>query len=248
MTPLIEIRDLLVRRSERKVLEVPSLDVRKGEVLALVGPNGAGKTTLMLVLARLLKPSRGIIRFGGRPLSEWAALEYRRRIAFVFQTPLLLDMTVAENVSLGLRFRGLQKQTIRRHVDDWLKKLAIAHLAPRRAGELSGGEAQRVNLARAFVLEPELLLLDEPFSALDPPARTKLLADLSAVLALDHRTVIIVTHNLKDATELSDRVAVIVGGRLRQVGRASEIKARPADDEVRRFFRGAPGERTTPPF
>lgn len=240
MTALVEIRDLLVRRLERKVLEIPALEVRQGEVLALVGPNGAGKTTLLLVLARLLKPESGIILFDRRPLTEWNPLEYRRRISFVFQTPLLLHMNVADNVALGLRFRGLHKDQIHSRVDHWLQQLGIASLAGRRAAELSGGEAQRVSLARAFVLDPMLLLLDEPFSALDAPARARLLEDLAALLAEDHRTVIIVTHNLRDAAKLGDRVAVIVGGRLRQVGPPGQIKSGPADKEVAAFLKELP--------
>jgi tungstate transport system ATP-binding protein len=241
MSALVEISNLLVRRGGRKVLEVPSLEIRKSEVLALIGPNGSGKTTLLLVLASLLKPESGKILFKERPLSQWKALEYRRRISFVFQAPLLLDMTVTENVALGLKFRGLQKDKIQVRVGHWLKQLGIESLASRRAGELSGGEAQRVSLARAFVLDPELILLDEPFSALDPPAHSKLLGDLAVLLAADHRTAIIVTHNLEDASQLGDRVAVLVGGRLRQVGLANRIKAKPADEEVAAFLRELPG-------
>ena len=237
MSELIEINNLLVRRSGRKVLEVPSLEIRKSEVLALIGPNGSGKSTLLLVLARLLKPDSGEILFNGRPLSQWKALEYRRRISFVFQAPLLLDMTVVDNVALGLKFRGLQKDKIRQRVGYWLKQLGIESLAKRRAGELSGGEAQRVSLARAFVLDPELILLDEPFSALDPPAHSKLLGDLAALLAVDHRTAIIVTHNLEDASQLGDRVGILIGGRLRQVGSPDQIKAKPADEEVAAFLK-----------
>ena len=237
MNALVEIHNLQVQRGGRKVLEVASLEIRKREVLALIGPNGSGKSTLLLVLASLLKPMGGEILFEDRPLAQWKALEYRRRIAFVFQAPLLLDMTVAENVALGLKFRGLQRDKIRARVDHWLKQLGIESLATRRAGELSGGEAQRVSLARAFVLDPELILLDEPFSALDPPAHSKLLGDLAALLAVDHRTAIIVTHNLEDASQLGDRVGILIGGRLRQVGSPDQIKAKPADEEVAAFLK-----------
>jgi tungstate transport system ATP-binding protein len=240
MSELVEISNLLVRRGGRNVLEVPSLEIRKSEVLALIGPNGSGKSTLLLVLASLLKPESGEILFDDRPLSRWKALDYRRRISFVFQTPLLLDMPVAENVALGLKFRGLQRDKIKQRVGYWLKQLGIESLANRRAGELSGGEAQRVSLARAFVLDPELILLDEPFSALDPPAHSKLLGDLAALLVVDHRTAIIVTHNLEDASQLGERVAVLVGGRLRQVGNPGQIKAKPADEEVAAFLKELP--------
>ena len=148
-----------------------------------------------------------------------------------------MDMTVEQNVALGLKFRGLPRSETNARVDRWLMQLGIRSLAKRRAGHLSGGEAQRVSLARAFVLEPELLLLDEPFSALDPPSRSKLLEDLSALLVGDHRTTVFVTHNLQEAARLSQRVAVIVDGRLRQVGPARQIKARPADEAVEAFLK-----------
>src|SRR4030095_14705874 len=190
--------------------------------LTVVGPNGAGKSTLLLALAHLLQPVHGEIRFDGKPLSTWKELEYRRKISFVFQVPLLMDMTVEQNVALGLKFRGIPKDEIYSRVGRWIKALGVESLAKRRAGQLSGGEAQRVSLARAFVLEPELLLLDEPFAALDPPTRVKLLEDLSALLTEDHRTTVFVTHNLKEAAKAGDRVAIIVGGALRQGGTAKQ--------------------------
>ncbi len=240
MNALVEVHDLLVRRNDRIALEVSSLNVQKGEVLALIGPNGAGKSTFLLALARLLKIERGEITFANRPLSEWDVLEYRRKISFVFQDPLLLDLSVADNVALGLKFRGVSKDEINQRVDHWLKLLGIDSLAKRRAGELSGGEARRASLARAFVLDPELLLLDEPFTALDPPTRARLLDDLYALLADDHRTTIFVTHDLKEAARLGNRVAVIVGGKLRQAGPARQIKAKPADEDVAAFLKEMP--------
>jgi tungstate transport system ATP-binding protein len=240
VSALVQVRGLRVRRGGLPVLEVASLDVRAGEVLALVGPNGAGKTTLLLTLARLLVPQEGEIVFQGRPFSDWKTVDYRRRMALVFQVPLLLDMSVSDNVALGLRFRGVSKQEIARRVEAWLDQLGIGKLARRRAGELSGGEAQRVSLARAFVLEPELLLLDEPFPSLDPPTRQQLLEDLAGLLRQARCTTLLVTHNLKEAASLGDRVAIVVGGRLRQVGPAARVKARPADDDVAAFLRTMP--------
>lgn len=233
---MIEINDLLVKRNERVVLDVEQLSISRGETLAVVGPNGAGKSTLLLTLAQLLKPVRGEIRFDGKRLQELNELEYRRQISFVFQSPLLLDMTVEENVALGLKFRGVPKERARAEVEKWIKALGVESLSTRRASQLSGGEAQRVSLARAFVLNPELLLLDEPFAALDPPTRAKLIEDLSALLAEDHRTAVFVTHNLNEAAKLSHRIAVIVNGMVRQVGTAKQIKSKPADETVRRFL------------
>lgn len=216
------------------------MSIQRGETLTVVGPNGAGKSTLLLALARLLKPARGEIIYDGKSLAQMNELEYRRRISFVFQAPLLMDMTVEQNVALGLKFRGTSKEEMQARAGKWMEQLGIESLSKRRAGQLSGGEAQRVSLARAFVLEPELLLLDEPFAALDPPTHAKLLEDLSGILKQDHKTAIFVTHNLNEAAKLSHRIAVIVGGRLRQVGRAQQIKAHPADEAVESFLRELP--------
>ena len=237
---MIEIRNLLIQRNGRDVLKIDALDIKRGETLAIVGPNGAGKSTLLLGLARLLKPTAGEVIFNGSQLSGLDELEYRRRISFVFQDPLLLDMTVERNIALGLKFRNTPKEEIQARVWKWIKQLGIESLAKRRASQLSGGEAQRVSLARAFVLEPELLLLDEPFAALDPPTRAKLIEDLSALLGEDHRTAVFVTHNLNEAAKLSHRIAVIVNGMLRQVGTAKQIKARPADETVKAFLQELP--------
>ena len=237
---MIEIRNLLIQRNGRDVLRIDSLDIKHGETLAVVGPNGAGKSTLLLALARLLKPSNGGVIFNGSQLARLDDLEYRRKISFVFQDPLLLDMTVEQNIALGLKFRKMSKEEIHARVWKWIKQLGIESLAKRRASQLSGGEAQRVSLARAFVLEPELLLLDEPFAALDPPTRVKLLQDLSALLVEDHRTAVFVTHNLNEAAKLSHRVAVIVDGMLRQVGTAKQIKSQPADETVKAFLQELP--------
>jgi tungstate transport system ATP-binding protein len=237
---MIQIRDLLIEINGRDVLRIDSLDIQRGETLALVGPNGAGKSTLLLALARLLKPTRGDILYGDKPLRQWNELEYRRRISFVFQAPLLMDMTVEQNVALGLKFRGTPKEETRERAGKWMKQLGVDSLAKRRAGQLSGGEAQRVSLARAFVLEPELLLLDEPFAALDPPTHARLLDDLSTILKQAHRTAVFVTHNLSEAAKVSHRIAVIVGGVLRQVGTAKQIKSKPADETVAAFLHELP--------
>jgi ABC-type proline/glycine betaine transport system ATPase subunit len=237
---MIQIRDLLIERNGRDVLRIDSLDIQHGETLTVVGPNGAGKSTLLLALAHLLKPSRGDILYGDKSLRQWNELEYRRRISLVFQAPLLMDMTVEQNVALGLKFRGTPKEETRERAGKWMKQLGVDSLSKRRAGQLSGGEAQRVSLARAFVLEPELLLLDEPFAALDPPTHAKLLDDLSTILKRDHRTAVFVTHNLSEAAKVSHRIAVILGGVLRQVGTAKQIKSRPADETVAAFLHELP--------
>jgi tungstate transport system ATP-binding protein len=245
MNPLVELRDLLVKRGEHPALQLDHLAIQNGEVLAVVGPNGAGKSTLLLTLARLLKPERGEFRFNGKPASVESDTVYRRRIALVMQDPLLFDTSVFDNVSSGLRFRGISRDEIRQKVPIWLERLGVGHLAKRRAGQLSGGEAQRVSLARALVLEPQLLLLDEPFSALDPPTRSRLLDDLGALLKETATTTVFVTHDLPEAAQLAGRMAVIIGNRLRQVGDPQKVFAAPADEDVAGFVnhRTRPGDK-----
>lgn len=236
MRTLVDIRDLLVLRGDHPALQLDHLQISKGEVLAIVGPNGAGKSTLLLTLARLLKPKRGEILFDNQPLSAESDTAYRRRIALVMQDPLLFDTSVFENVASGLKFRGLPRNEVQQKVPLWLERLGVAHLSRRRASQLSGGEAQRVSLARALVLEPELLLLDEPFSALDPPTRSRILDDLKNLLADVQTTTVFVTHDLPEAKHLAGRMAVIIGNRLRQAGRSESVFAHPADNEVAQFL------------
>jgi len=232
---LLAVRGLRVAREGQRVLEIEHLAVCEGEVLAIIGPNGAGKSTLLLVLSRLLKPEHGEMRFRGHLLEAGDDLAYRRRIALVLQEPLLLDRSVFDNVAAGLRFRGLPRPEVARRVDKWLARLGIAHLGARAARSLSGGEAQRVSLARAFALQPDILLLDEPFSALDSPTRARLLEDLKTLLAVTAMTTVFVTHDLDEALLLGDRVAVLLDGRLRQVGPPEQVFSAPADSEVAAF-------------
>ena len=233
---LIIIKNLLVKRGKKDVLRVDELFIKRGEVLAVVGPNGAGKSTLLLTLARLLKPNAGQILFSGTPVQNESDTIYRRRIALVMQDPLLFDRSVYQNVALGLEFRGASRDEIREKVPLWLERLGVADLTERGAKKLSGGEAQRVSLARAFVLEPELLLLDESFSALDPPTRAHLLDDLRVLLNKTATTTLFVTHDLPEARKLATRMAVIIKNSLRQVGEAEEIFANPINKEVARFL------------
>jgi len=235
MNPLVEVRNLLVKRGSHTALQLEHFAIQNGEVLAVVGPNGAGKSTLLLTLARLLKPERGEIQFNGQQASTESDTDYRRRIALVMQDPLLFDTSVFDNVASGLKFRGIHKDEIRNKVPLWLERLGVSHLAKRRANQLSGGEAQRVSLARALILEPQLLLLDEPFSALDPPTRSRLLDDLGILLKETSTTTIFVTHDLPEAAQLAARIAVIIGNRLRQVSTPDDVFNSPADEDVSRF-------------
>jgi tungstate transport system ATP-binding protein len=235
VTPVVALRDVRRAHAGGFTLDVPALDVVAAEILAVIGPNGSGKSTLLRVLGLLERPDAGRVLIGGRPVDARDALAERRRMATVFQEPLLADTTVAANVALGLRFRGVDAAAVERRVTRWLERFAVGALAARPARTLSGGEAQRVALARALVLEPELLLLDEPFASLDQPSRTALIADLGTVLRQDRVTTVIVTHHRGEAQALADRVAVLIDGRLRQVDRTARVFQAPATEEVARF-------------
>lgn len=237
---LLALQDILVRYGERPIIQIPSLAVYPGEVLAIIGPNGAGKSTLLRVMGLLEQPTRGKVTFQGQEVRPQNALTARRRMASVFSEPLLLNASVYENAALGLKLRGLNRRSIEQRVSPWLERLGIAHLVGRPARSLSGGEARRTSLVRALALDPELLLLDEPFSALDPPTRETFLLDLETILRETSITTVFVTHDRNEAFMLGDRVAVLIGGEFLQVGAANDVFAQPVNQEVARFVRPPP--------
>jgi len=232
---VLALRDVRRRYSSGYALDVPSLDVIAGEVLSVIGPNGSGKSTLLRILGLLERPDEGRVLFGGQAVDAREALAERRRMATVFQEPLLADASVRDNAGLGLRFRGMPAAEATARATRWLERLGVAGLAARAARTLSGGEARRVALARALVLEPEVLLLDEPFSSLDAPTRAALVTDLGAILRADRVTTVLVTHERGEAQALADRVGVLMDGRLRQLDDTARVFYAPASPEVARF-------------
>jgi tungstate transport system ATP-binding protein len=238
---LVGVRDLAVVRAGRRILAVDDLKIRAGETLAVVGPNGAGKSTLLLALARLVRTEHGVITFAGRPLMPADDLAFRRRIGLVLPAPLLLSTSVFDNVAAGLRFRRVDAAETRERVERWLERLAIGHLRDRHASQLSSGEAQRVSLARALVLDPELLLLDEPFASLDPGTRAELTDDFERLRRGTATTCVLVTHDISEAARLGDRLAVLLDGRILQCDVPARVIAAPADDAVASFV-GTPAE------
>jgi tungstate transport system ATP-binding protein len=232
---VVELADVRVTYGGATVLDVPALTVDEGEVLAVIGPNGSGKSTLLRVAGLLERPTAGVVRFRGRATDAASSLAERRRMATVFQHPLLADLTVSQNVALGLKFRGVADARGARVVR-WLERLGIAALGAQRARTLSGGQAQRVALARALVLEPEVLLLDEPFAGLDAPSRAELLPDLGAILREDRVTTVLVTHDRGEAQALGDRVAVLMSGRVAQLDATARVFQAPASEVVARFI------------
>lgn len=234
--PLLEVSEMTVARGGSSVLQIPAFQLYPNQTIALIGPNGTGKSTFLLALAGLLPLSGGQILFRKQPVTAgFASTDYRRKIALVFQEPLLFDTTVFENVAVGLKLRHLDKQEINRRVHICLERFRIAHLSGRSARKLSGGEAQRTSLARAFVTDPQVILLDEPFVALDPPARQSLSDDLEQVLRESGAAAILTTHEQVDALRLADRVAVMNRGRIVQSGTPSDVMNRPVNEFVATF-------------
>lgn len=237
--PLIAVTNLRVQRDRRLVLEVPQIAVEQGEVLAVVGANGSGKSTLLQALA-LLIPAEMTYRFEGQAVDQKRhSLAIRRQTAVVFQRPLLTAGSVYENVALGLRLRHVPKGEIRQRVMHALEMFKVTDLAERPSHRLSGGEAQRVSLARALVLQPRVLFLDEPFSALDVLTRSALLQDLRRVLRSGGITTLFVTHDFTEILPLADRMAVLKDGRVIQTDRPSTIFRQPADAHVQQLVRAA---------
>lgn len=233
--PVLEARALQISIGGTLILDVPSLAIEEGEVLALIGPNGAGKTTLLHTLCSLLKPSRGEIYFQGEKVSGPSDLAYRRRLAMVFQEALLLNTTVWQNVASGVKIRKEAGPAVERKVRENLERFGIFHLADRSARKISGGEAQRVALARALATEPEILFLDEPFSALDPPTRENLLEDLERVLRQTRTTTVMSTHDRLEALRIADRIAVMHEGKILQAGPPGEVMSQPVSEFVASF-------------
>ncbi|MET0501067.1 MAG: ABC transporter ATP-binding protein [Candidatus Binatia bacterium] len=225
---LLALRNVGVHHGDHVALQDASLEVYTGDVVALIGPNGAGKSTLLRVMGMLQLPSQGTVRFRGENALDGNQLALRRRIATVFQEPLLLNTSVYQNAALGLKLRGVSRNEMERRLRPWLERLGIAHLAARSTRTLSGGEAQRTSLARALVLEPELLLLDEPFSALDPGSREALVRDFQRIVRETEITTVLVTHDRHEAFALANRVGVLHQGRLLQLGSRESVSA-PAD-------------------
>ncbi len=231
---LLEGRELRRAYGGRVVVDVESIEVRAGEVLALLGPNGAGKSTLMRLLAALEAPGNGKVLYKGREVAK-DDRQLRRAAAAVLQPPYLWRGTVAQNVDFGLKARRVPADQRRARVRAALETLDIAGLQDAPVDGLSGGEAQRVALARALALEPEILFLDEPTADLDVTVRRRLLADLERIVRHAAPAIVLITHDPGEAFALADRVAVMEEGRIVQTGTPGDIFEAPATEFVASF-------------
>jgi len=230
----VELDGVTKRFGKTTALDDVSLLVRRGELMTLLGPSGCGKTTLLNLVGGFLMPDSGEIAIDGQRITDVPA--YRREIGIMFQNYALFPhMNVAANVGYGLRMRRVAKGEIARRVADALALIKLAGLEDRKPRQLSGGQQQRVALARALVIRPKVLLLDEPFSALDRNLRASMQVELKEIQRKLGVTTIFVTHDQSEALSLSDRIAVVAEGRIRQLGTPDEIYRRPVDRFVASF-------------
>jgi sulfate transport system ATP-binding protein len=235
----IEVREVSKRFGTFAALDRVSLDIEAGELVALLGPSGSGKTTLLRVIAGLEAPDSGRILFHGEDSTDKRVQE--RAVGFVFQHyALFRHMTIFENVAFGLRVRPRSQRpsnaAIKRKVMELLELVQLAWLADRYPHQLSGGQRQRIALARALAIEPKVLLLDEPFGALDAKVRRELRRWLRRLHDEIHLTSVFVTHDQEEALEVADRVVVVNKGRIEQVGAPGEVYDHPATPFVYQFL------------
>jgi tungstate transport system ATP-binding protein len=212
--PSIELRGVQVRSSDRLLLDVPSLALPARTQLAVMGPNGAGKSTLLQVVALLRRPDTGEVWIEGELAMRGNARRLRARMSMLFQSPLLFDTSVLSNAASGLRFHGVGRGEAERRAKEWLDRFGVGHLATRNTRDLSGGEARRVSLARAFAIEPAILLLDEPFAGLDAETRASLIPELAERMRETGVTTLLVTHDAAEATILTTSRLTLRAGRF----------------------------------
>lgn len=230
----LSVRELRHVRGGRDVLSLGNLDVAPGARLCVLGANGAGKTTLLRLLAGVERPRQGQVCLDGVSITR-GGVALRRRIAFTAQRPTLLSTTARRNVEIPLRWRKIPRKWCRILADAALERMRVGHLAERQASGLSGGEQQRVSLARAIALDPDVLLLDEPSASLDAESRAAFLADLGHALADRATTVVHVSHRVEEAMRIADQVIALINGSVHQVGPAAELTRGPISADVARL-------------
>lgn len=220
-----------------------SFDVEKGEIFVVMGLSGSGKSTLVRTLNRLIEPSAGEVIIDGKDIlkmDKQELVKFRRsKTSMVFQSfALMPHLSVLQNVAFGLELDGIEKSIRNERALDALKQVGLDGWENAFPSELSGGMQQRVGLARGLAVDPDILLMDEAFSALDPLIRTEMQDELLKLQDRQERTIVFISHDLDEALRIGDRIAIMEGGRVVQVGTPEEILQNPADDYVRAFFRG----------
>jgi sulfate transport system ATP-binding protein len=231
---VIEARNIVKRFGDFTALDDVSVEMEPGSLTALLGPSGSGKSTLLRVIAGLERPDRGEVRLGGRDVTNIPPQQ--RGVGFVFQHyAAFKHMTVWDNVAFGLRIRRRPRTEIRQRVAELLELVQLTRLATRYPAQLSGGQRQRMGLARALAVDPRVLLLDEPFGALDARVRKELRGWLRRLHDETRTTTVIVTHDQEEAMDVADRVVVMNGGRIEQTAPPRELYDHPANEFVMSF-------------
>lgn len=237
MDPILRLQAIEHGYEDHFTLRVPELAVQPGEIFAVVGPSGAGKSTLLRILNFLEKPQRGLVFYHEKPYTPGnLPIALRRRMTTVFQQPLLLNASVAQNVGYGLRVRGSRNG--HEAIHQALEEVGLAHLARQSVRKLSGGEAQRVSLARALVLNPEVLFLDEPTANLDPSNVRLIESIIQQANEERGTTVVLVTHNVWQARRLAHRTALLFDGQIIEIAPTQDFFQHPQDPRTRAFLNG----------
>ncbi|MEK5231708.1 ABC transporter ATP-binding protein [Lysinibacillus sp. FSL K6-0232] len=216
-----------------------NVEINKGEFFVIIGPSGCGKTTLLKMINRLIPVTEGTIWLQQQKISDYNIHELRWRIGYVLQQIALFPhMTIAENIAIVPELKKWSKATIDKRVDELLAMVGLepASYRQRKPKELSGGEQQRVGVVRALAADPDIILMDEPFSALDPISRTKLQDDLLEMQRTIQKTIVFVSHDMQEALKLGDRLCLMKDGEIVQIGTPHEIIQNPANDFVRQFI------------
>ncbi|TMU87414.1 ABC transporter ATP-binding protein [Bacillus sp. BHET2] len=216
-----------------------NLKIPKGKLVALIGPSGCGKTTMMKMINKLISPSGGTILIDGNDTSQTDEVELRRNIGYVIQRiGLLPHMTIEENISLIPRLKGWKKEKYEVRVEELLKLVGLEPEVYRKRYplELSGGQQQRVGVIRALAAEPPIILMDEPFSALDPISREQLQDELKSIQNTIHKTIVFVTHDIDEALKIADEIAIMRDGKIEQIATPSALLKEPANEFVRAFI------------
>jgi osmoprotectant transport system ATP-binding protein len=237
---MIEFKDVTkVYEDGTEAIKGINLTIPKGKLVALIGPSGCGKTTTMKMINKLISPSSGTILINGKDTSETDEVELRRNIGYVIQRiGLLPHMTIEENISLIPRLKGWKKEQYEGRVDELLNLVGLDPQVYRKRYplELSGGQQQRVGVIRALAAEPPIILMDEPFSALDPISREQLQDELKSIQNTIHKTIVFVTHDIDEALKIADEIAVMRDGKIEQIATPSELIKDPANEFVRAFI------------
>lgn len=238
----IEFHHVRKNFTGQTILSDLNLTIPAGEIFVLVGPSGSGKTTTLKMINRLEEPNAGTITFFGRPVADYPLQELRWSIGYVLQhIALFPNITVAENIAVIPEMKKMSRTRIQERTEALLAAvdLPAAEYAQRYPDALSGGEAQRVGIVRALAADPGVILMDEPFSALDPLSRNQLQDLILRLQAQLHKTIVFVTHDMHEALKVGDRIAVMHNGVIHQVGTPAEIQQHPATNFIADFFAGA---------